>query len=76
MAKNCFVPLLSIVTRKPPSRVPEISRITELINCNITKLGNGAMGNGQWAMGNGNKAKFLSMPYAPCPMPHYPLPIP
>ncbi|MBW4573374.1 MAG: hypothetical protein KME31_37115 [Tolypothrix carrinoi HA7290-LM1] len=45
-----------IVTLKPPSRVPKISGITELINCNITKLGNWAMGNGHWAMGIGQWA--------------------
>ncbi|MBW4571880.1 MAG: hypothetical protein KME31_28865 [Tolypothrix carrinoi HA7290-LM1] len=48
-------------------------------------IGQWAMGNGQWAMGNGHarikEAAFrdarcntiLSMPHAPCPIPHSPV---
>ncbi len=76
MAVNCFVPLLYIVTLKPLLRLLETSGITELINCNITKLGNGqwAMGNGQWELkkffeSNARYDTIFFMPHAPCPIP-------
>jgi hypothetical protein len=75
MAKNCFVPLLYMVTLKLPLRLPEISRITELINCNITKWGIGqwAMGNGQWELKKffESNARYDTIFFhARCPMPN------